>query len=202
MTWSVRHAGSRETIDGLSAAEVCEGLGDRRWEPDDEVRTGHGEWTRIEQHPEFAAAAAEVEPAEPAVPDDETRLDMNPLIDVSLVLLIFFILTATYQSIRKVYDMPGATTAKVDAGARAAVAERVRELTIRVTLRPNSLRVEDQDVPRAELTARLNQFVRAAKKRQILLDAQGVEWGAVVAVMDAARAAGIEKTLIVSRGGR
>lgn len=198
MTWSVRHEGSPRSLDGLSRAMVVSGLLDGRIAPTDEVR-GEGEpWRAIEQHPEFEAIAAEIEPAPRPEPEDETRLDMTPLIDVTLVLLIFFILTTTYESIRKVLEMPGSSAAKLDVGAQRATAERVKEFTIRVTLRPGSLRIEEQEVPKGELAAKLGQFVRTANRRQILLDARGVDWGAVVQVMDAARAAGVEKTLLLN----
>jgi biopolymer transport protein ExbD len=41
--------------------------------------------------------------------------------------------------------------------------------------------------------------VKSTAKRQVLLDARGVEWGVVVEVMDVARGAGVEKTLLVTR---
>ncbi|MBX7103439.1 MAG: biopolymer transporter ExbD [Gemmataceae bacterium] len=199
MTWSVRHEGSPRSVAGQTTEAIRAGLADGRLDPTDEVRGESGDWVSLEAHPVFAAAAAEVEPPLRPEHEDESRLDMNPLIDVTLVLLIFFILTTTYESIRKVLDMPGATTAKLDSGAKQAVAERVKEFTIRVTLRPDGIRIEDQTVGKDELSTRLAQFVKTAQKRQILLDAQGVDWGAVVAVMDAARAAGIEKTLLVKK---
>jgi biopolymer transport protein ExbD len=205
MNWSVRHQGSPKAVSGLSSAAVLEGVADGLWEPQDEVRgDADVHWQPLEQHVTFAAAMADFEPPPPVEPEDETRLDMNPLIDVCLVLLIFFILTTTYETIRKVLDMPGITQSKLDPGARKAAAERVKEFTIRVTARSNAgkatIRVEDQEVRSEDLSAKLSQFVKSSNKHQILLDAQGVEWGLVVKIMDAAKAAGIEKTLLLKHG--
>jgi biopolymer transport protein ExbD len=81
--------------------------------PDDQVRTeAAGEWRRVGDVPAFATflphadhdrpddVAEAFEPvALPVVPrrrdDDDDDVDMIPLIDISLVLLIFFMMTAT-----------------------------------------------------------------------------------------------------------
>ena len=54
----------------------------------------------------------------PGEAPDETRLDMNPLIDVALVLLIFFILTTTYESLRRAIDLPPGGRVEIVAGSR------------------------------------------------------------------------------------
>src|SRR6266852_8119607 len=108
MTWKIRHEGSPRSIDGLSPTQVVEGLQDGLWEPTDEVMGPEdADWKPIETHPDYAEVAADLEPPPAKVYEDETRLDMNPLIDVCLVLLIFFILTTSYAALQKVLDMPG-----------------------------------------------------------------------------------------------
>ena len=81
---------------------------------DDKFRTeGGGEWQRVADVPGFAAYVPRAEPDRPddaaeafdpvalAVPvrrrpgDEDDDVDMIPLIDISLVLLIFFMMTAT-----------------------------------------------------------------------------------------------------------
>ena len=103
--WHVRQP-SEPTPRAVPTAEaVLVGIRDGEWEPTDEVR-GPGErmWIPIEEHPAFADAVAEMGPPPPE-PVDETHLDMNPLIDVALVLLIFFILTATVTSLRRTIEV-------------------------------------------------------------------------------------------------
>src|SRR6266849_9861621 len=108
MSWSVRHEGSPTVIEGLTVEQIADGLREGSWETTDEVRgPGEPEWRALENHPQFAEVAAELEPPIRGESEDETRLDMNPLIDVCLVLLIFFMLTTTYAALQKVLDMPG-----------------------------------------------------------------------------------------------
>src|SRR5258708_16016416 len=111
MSWTIRHEGSPRSVEGLTAAQVIEGLQEGQWEPTDEVRgPDDGIWLPIENHPQFAELAAEIEPEHLGRREDETRLDMNPLIDVCLVLLIFFILTTTYPPLQKILPIPTLTT--------------------------------------------------------------------------------------------
>ncbi len=206
MTFAIRHEGSPRSVAGLSSAEVAAGLADGRWEPTDEVR-GDGEagWSALEDHPRFAEAAADVEPPPRKHLEDETRLDMNPLIDVALVLLIFFILTASYETIRKVLDMPG-QSAEAKKAARPVVvkSDQVKESMILVTVRSTGgkpvLTIESTPVALENLDAELSKRVHDSKKVLLLLDATpDVEYGVVMAVMDAARGAGIAKTLVAER---
>src|SRR5260370_39502810 len=108
MTWQVRHQGSPRSVSGLSLEEIAAGLADGAWEATDEVK-GPGEaiWQAIENHPQLAALAEELEPPPHRRRDEGTHLDMNALIDVCLVLLIFFILTTTYAAaVQKVVPLP------------------------------------------------------------------------------------------------
>src|SRR5687768_11186452 len=99
-TWKMRHEGAPQSVEGLTAELIVEGVQEGQWEPTDEVMgPGESDWKSLETHPHFAEAMAAYDPPmSPPLPD-ETRLDMNPLIDVALVLLIFFILTTTYTEL-------------------------------------------------------------------------------------------------------
>ena len=73
----------------------------------------------IEAHPQLAEIAFDLEPPRPMHHPEATSLDMNALIDVCLVLLIFFIMTATYAAVQKV--VPVEFTADTQEGAWRAV---------------------------------------------------------------------------------
>src|SRR5262245_16845734 len=104
-TWRVRHEGSPTAAAAGSVAEIAQGLRDGVWLPTDEVRgPSDRDWVPLESHPQFEEIAYDLEP-EIEKPDD-THLDMNPLIDVCLVLLIFFILTITYDTLRRSIEVP------------------------------------------------------------------------------------------------
>lgn len=201
MTFTVRHAGSPRAVSGLSAQDVLRGLDDGRWEPGDEVR-GENEqtWDPLGDHPLFSSAAAEIEPIRRKHHPDETKLDMNPLIDVALVLLIFFILTTTYETVRKVLDMPGASS-QTNTGARVVDLQKIKDSTIivkatQVNGNPR-IEIESTVVGLEDLDNQLRRRVRDTKKLVMLIDAAPeVDYGVVVAIMDAARGAGIKKTLM------
>jgi biopolymer transport protein ExbD len=195
MTWKVRHEGSPRAIEGLSRTQVVEGLSDGLWETTDEVMgPDDGKWTAIENHPEFAEIALDMEPPPPKLQPDETRLDMNPLIDVALVLLIFFILTTSYAAMQKVMDMPG--TSSADKGRPSFNPQQVKDLMVKVEARLENgrkiIKVEDTVVDEAMLQTELEKFRRAKSRPNLLIDAKGVDFGTVVGIQDAAKGAGFE----------
>src|SRR5262249_13005667 len=128
--------------------------------------------------------------------DDETRLDMNPLIDVCLVLLIFFILTTSYAVLQKYLDMPGVSSQNLQ-GPPVVTQQQIAEYTIKVVARMENgnpvIKVEDQAVPVDELVPAIRRWVKRTRKTELLLDARGVLWDTVVAIQDAAKGAGVQK---------
>ncbi len=199
--WKVRHQGSPSALGDLTLAQVAEGLVDGRWEPTDEVMgPTDDEWVPIEIHPQLEAIAAELEPPPPRHYDDETRLDMNALIDVCLVLLIFFILTTSYAVLQKRLEAPGVSGDK--GGPAIVTKDKVDQQMIRATVRMEDgkpvYKVEDRVVDKDNLEAELRRFVRATSKTQLLFEHDDdAPQGAVVAVLDAAKGAGMEKVSLV-----
>jgi biopolymer transport protein ExbD len=197
MTWKIRHEGSPRSIAGLTAAQVVEGLRDGLWEPTDEIMGPDDvEWTALENHAQFADIAAELEPPPSRHHEDETRLDMNPLIDVCLVLLIFFILTTSYAALQKVLDLPGVSSQKLE-GPPVVTKEQVQEFMIKVEAREENgapvIRVEDEIVDPSDLVAALRRYVRGKGKTEVLIDATDVSWGTIVTIQDAASGAGVTR---------
>ncbi len=196
MTWKVRHQGSPQSVEGLTLAQVVEGLQDGLWEPTDEVMgPGETEWVAIENHPQLAEIALDIEPPPPREYDDETRLDMNPLIDVCLVLLVFFILTTSYAVLQNRLEAADVTTDK--AGRVVVTKEQVKQQMIHVTVKMEDgkpvFRVEDKVVDEDRLTAELNSYAKTTRTDLLLEHDADVPHGAVVAVMDAARGARLNR---------
>ena len=206
MTWRIRHQGSPRAVEGLSLAEVLEGLQDGLWEPTDEVMgPGDRDWVALEDHPQFAEVAADIEPHPPRHYDDETNLDFNPLIDVCLVLLIFFILTTSYAALQKVLSMPGVSANTPD-GPPKVTDEKVKEFMIKVVARQEGgkpvIRVEDQVADLENLLPMIKSWVKKERKNELLIDAAGVNWGVVVAIRDAAKGADVERVHFQSNEGK
>jgi biopolymer transport protein ExbD len=195
--WKVRHQGSPSALGDLTLPQVAEGLADGRWEPTDEVMgPADKDWVPIESHPQLEAVAAELEPPPPRHYDDETRLDMNALIDVCLVLLIFFILTTTYAVLQKRMEAPGVS--KDNPGPAVVTKEQVEQQMIHVIVRMEgdkpAIQVEKQSVDLDNLASELSRYVRATRKTQLLLELDDeVPHRINIEVMDAAKKAGMEK---------
>ena len=132
MSWKVRHEGSPQSVEVPEPADIVRGLQDGLWEPTDEVMGPENtHWVALENHPAFAEVVLDLEPPPPRLQEDETRLDMNALIDVCLVLLIFFILTTSYAALQKMLDLPSITSNK-DQGPPKVTQERVDRTMIKV----------------------------------------------------------------------
>jgi biopolymer transport protein ExbD len=204
MNWKLRHEGSPKLIgENLSYTRVLKALAEGEVDPSDEVcAMGESRWRPLEDHPDFAEPVSEMEP--PAAPSAEgdSHLDMNALIDVTLVLLIFFILTASYQVLERVLSMPDGQAQS--AGGPVQISRDAAKLTmIFVTARQENgkptLAVDGSPLSWGELKSTLRKL--GQDKHQMLLDVAGVEYGTIVAIVDAAAGAKIDKVnFLVSEG--
>jgi biopolymer transport protein ExbD len=199
MSWKVRHEGSPQPVEGLTAQQVAEGLNDGLWETTDEVMgPNDNQWAALETHPQFAEIAAEIEPPQSRTYDDETHLDFTALIDVTLVLLIFFILTASYAALQSRLDSPDLQPGTK--GALEITPDKAREQMIFASIKLEGgkpvIRVEDKVVEEGKLQAVLKSYVSSTSKTMLLLDVDPkVTHGTTVTVQDAAAMVGITKVL-------
>lgn len=197
--WLVRHEGSPQSFPVPTAKRVLEGLRDGDWEPTDEVRgPGDPDFVAIEGHPLFADAVAEMAPP-PSRPADETHLDMNPLIDVALVLLIFFILTTSYSSLRRVIELPPAPDENKPAPAvkMKDIEDTVFHVTVWMERDKPVIKIEERGgvtVTLDELEYQIAETVRTTGRKEMYADVRGdVPWGVEAKLLDAAKAADIHR---------
>jgi biopolymer transport protein ExbD len=202
MSWKIRHEGSPQAVEGLTLQQVVEGLQDGHWELTDEVMGPQDSaWVPIESHPQLAEAAADIEPPPPPYREDESKIDMNALIDVCLVLLVFFMLTTTYAALQKMLDSPDIAAEK-DKSVPHFTREQVKEFMIQVKVSEGPsgpvIAVEDRQVKPEELESVLRSFVGKERKTELLIDHdRQVPHGTVVAIEDAAKGAGIREVHIL-----
>ena len=199
MSWLVRRDGSPQSVELPSAQAVLEAVGDGDYEPADEVRgPGDAGWRAIEAHPQFAEAVEDMDQPE-RVETDDSKLDMNPLIDVALVLLIFFILTATYTSLRRAIELPPGPPDEAKGAKPTVVKEdEVKDVSFRFRVWVESdrtlFKLEDKTVLADEIERAMVDYVRASGRKQLLLNVgPGVEWGEIARVIDAAKGADIHQ---------
>jgi len=220
MSWQVRHEGSPNVTSNLTAQQVLEGMAEGVWEHTDEVRgPNEMKWQKLEEHPFFAEAVADLEQPE-KYHDVETHLDMNPLIDVALVLLIFFILTTTYDALRKAMDMP-TMSASGQQAIKVIDNDKLKSEYVRVKARtqrwhyendlPGSkykndsakqsdepvYEVDDEDLPDSQLKFAIMRGRGSNPPRtKLLIDAEGVTWDSVCKIIDAGKGAQVTKMQI------
>ena len=192
--WQIRHEGSPHIVQLPSATRVLEGIRDGEWEPTDEVRGSNDrQWQSIEDHPLFAETMAELEPPLIEKPD-ETRLDMNPLIDVALVLLIFFILTATYSSLRRSLDLPPIQSEDGPSAAKMVQPDDIKDrvIKIKVIMDKNQepiVTLEGKTILIDEINQKLAEEVGSKRRNELYMDvAKDVPWGIEAKIHDAAKA--------------
>lgn len=196
--WKVRHEGSPVTSPDLTFDQVMQGLLDGRFHPEDEVKgPADQDWRKLEDHPAFEETAADIEPPPEKRPDGESHIDMNALIDVSLVLLIFFVLTTSYASLQKIIEAAEAAT-NSKRGYRLVQEKDVENTMIRVKATQSgdttTLFVEGKEVKAEDLTDVLRQAKAAAKKVAVLLEHDiKVPHGVIVEIQDAVKNAKLEK---------
>jgi biopolymer transport protein ExbD len=200
-TWKIRHEGSPRAVENLSVAQVLEGLQDGLWEATDEVMGPNDSgWVAIENHPQFAEVAADIEPPPQRTYDDETRLDMNALIDVCLVLLIFFMLITSYAVLQKRLEQPPVTDQDASQPPTLSKEQVDQMLAVKVTMENNQpvIRLENNIVNLDGLQAAFQRAVTGNTKTELLLQADAeVPHGVVVAIQDAASGARLNRVHLV-----
>lgn len=208
MSWKVRHQGSPKAAEGLTLEQVVEGMKDGIYERNAEVQ-GPGEktWVSFEAHPLFEEMAMEMEDEEngPGELEDpeEQRIDMNPLIDVCLVLLVFFILATTMQVLEKVLDIPHNKIKNEEKTIKKINKDQVDKMVfVKATLREGRAvyEIDKKPVAEADLIKTVQLLKKTDNKSEMIIDATGVDWGSVVKVIDAAAAANIKKVHFVASG--
>lgn len=121
-------------------------------------------------------------------------LDMTPFVDTIFNLLIFFALSMNFLA------DPGITVDLPDASAKEA-ARKGGDLVVVIT-RNGEVRLDGEPVALETLRAALAEAAATGGGPQVLLRAdRSVPHGLVVAVMDAARSAGLTRLAIVTRPG-
>lgn len=198
--WRVRHEGSPTSVDNLTLSQVVEGLHDGLWESTDEVMgPGEAQWVPIESHPQLAEVAADLEPPPPRTYDDETRLDMNALIDVCMVLLIFFILTTSYAAMQKTLEAPSATekSAKIPVLAKGEVEESMILVSAKREGGKPVIRVQGKETELEQLSSELRKLAAGGKHTLVLDHGDDVPQEVVVQIIDAGKGAGLDKVRLV-----
>lgn len=193
-TWQVRKEGSPEVYTLPTEADVLTGLRDGNFVPTDEVKgPTDPDWQPLETHPTFEEASLDVEPPPVEVADD-THLDMNPLIDVCLVLLIFFILTITYASLERAVSVPEDSPDEKGASKVELkdIQDRVFIVTVKMDGEKPIIKIGTKgamkEVAQERVFAEMETLINTTTRKEMVLDIdRDVPWGVETAILDAAK---------------
>ena len=116
--------------------------------------------------------------------DEETAIDLSPMIDCIFILLIFFIVTTVFV------EEDGLQAAKPDAAA-AASPEDSERVTLRITAQ-NEILLDDQPIPIGEVVRKVRARVGDGEIPVAIEAHEASEHGLFVAVWDAARRGGAD----------
>jgi len=200
--WKFRHEGSPVASADLTFDQMMQGLVDGKIHPEDEVKgPADAAWQKFEDHPAFAEIVSELEPVEEDHHDEETTLDMNPMIDVALVLLVFFILTTTYASLQKIIgiaDLSGDNTRPVPFLDPEAVPGTMVYVKAVQQDDRTTIYVDKEAVSLDDLTNVLRRHARDPNRRTLLLEHDAkVPHGIVVKIQDRAKLAGFTRVKLL-----
>jgi biopolymer transport protein ExbD len=208
MSWQLRHEGSPQALKDLTLQQIVDGLRDGQWETTDEVM-GPGEktWRMIDVHPQLADIAEDLMTPPPARHEEPSSIDMNALIDVCLVLLIFYMITTAYAlAVQKSIPLP--MTRADSKGIRVVRVDDVKQKMIRVQAyhdkdgkpvvlvqnqKLNDVLSSDGKLIDADkLRSAILPHVKGEDhKTEVLLDARDITWENTIQIQDGARAAGV-----------
>ena len=131
---------------------------------------------------------------------EEDELDLTPMVDVTFLLLIFFMITASFQMQR---SLPTSSPQPEQEAAASAVTEDEPEeepVVIEIAA-DNAVYVDGRPIPLPEVDDALAQLKAEDARVELMLEVdRGAFHGTVVAVVDAAAQAGIESVERTSVG--
>ncbi len=177
----------------LESPEIQELIASGNLTADDEIRKEtESEWKTPLDYLEFEEAYNNIKIKQA----EDDKIDMNALIDVCLVLLVFFILLTSYSKL--VQHLEAAKTNKDSRipSITTAQADQKTKVVIKIEGSKTIFLINNQIVELQNLTANLKASANKLKSKDLILYySDDVPYQAVIAIQDAARGADFQQIL-------
>ncbi len=134
---------------------------------------------------------------------DFEELDLTPMVDVTFLLLIFFMITASF-SLQKAMEIPAPDPDKEGMSQQPQTLDELEETTIIVEIdQKNVVYVEEEPIrDLRDLAPRLEALIRDQQKNEVIITPDQVALtDTVIAVLDAANQAGMQRIRLATKKG-
>lgn len=134
---------------------------------------------------------------------DTEEMDLTPMVDMTFLLLIFFMITASF-SLQKSIEVPPPSPEEKGAAQTLHSLDELENTSVIVRIDDrNAIFVDDEPVAdRAKLAQALRSTMRSTSRTELVLSASaGAFHETVIAVIDAANEVGMQKIRLATHGG-
>ena len=192
--WDLRNHDSDSKSILLESIEIQELIVSGLISINDEIRKeGETTWKTFLDYPEFDDTFSVKSSIKH---DEDENIDMNALIDVCLVLLVFFILLTSYAKLVQHLEAAKTNPDSKIPSITTTQADQKTKVVIKTEAGKTLFYINEQVVESENLTTALKASARKLKSKDLILFySDDVPYQAVISIQDAARAADFQQIL-------
>jgi biopolymer transport protein ExbD len=192
--WNLKHHVTDSKSNLLESIEIKDLIASGLISIEDEIRKeGEYAWKTLLDYPEFQEVFSSKSTTKH---EDDDNIDMNALIDVCLVLLVFFILLTSYAKLVQHLESAKTNPDSKIPSISTSQADQKTKVVIKTEAGKTFFYINEQVVESDNLTSALKASARKLKNKDLILYySDDVPYQAVISIQDAARASDFQQIL-------